>query len=178
MTEPIVYVYTSNEVPQDMFALKAYIKKFTNGVVTDFKTTNSHIGGKAAKFIGSSVATSYFSRNSGTLTPLAWALNRFGPFPLEFTRSGALRIFSLSVFQRLGAMILVAAEKFVYVTVVFEGGVIVGSIVNQTLSEEMKDAIGGTIFNTIYEEGWKDLWRHPFGYGIIFGKPGERLVNY
>jgi hypothetical protein len=73
---------------------------------------------------------------------------------------------------------LVAAVKFIHVTIVFEGGVVVGSIVNQSLSEEMKDAIGGTIYNTIYEEGWKDLWRHPFGYGVIFGKPGERMVNY
>ncbi len=178
MTEPIVYVYTSNEVPQDMNTLKANIKKMTKGALTDFRTTNSHMGGKAAKFVGSTAATSYFARNSGTLAPLAWAWNRFGPLPLEFTKSGVLRVFTLSVFQRIGAMTLVAAEKFVYVTIVFEGGVVVGSIVNQSLSGEMKEAIGGTIYNTIYEQGWKDLWRHPFGYGVIFGKPGERLVNY
>jgi hypothetical protein len=33
-------------------------------------------------------------------------------------------------------------------------------------------------FEDICEEGWKDLWRHPFGYGITFGPKGERLINY
>lgn len=60
MTEPIVYVYTSKEVPQDMTMLKSSIKKFTNGVLADFKMTNSHMGGKVAKLIGSTVATSCF----------------------------------------------------------------------------------------------------------------------
>lgn len=72
----------------------------------------------------------------------------------------------------------VAAFKFAYVTIVFESGIVVGSIVNQALNRESKDAIGGTIYRTIYEEGWKDLWRHPFGYGVFWGKTGERLVDY
>jgi hypothetical protein len=46
------------------------------------------------------------------------------------------------------------------------------------MSQEVKDAIGGTMYGIIYEEGWKDLWRHPFGYGMYFGPKGERLINY
>jgi hypothetical protein len=46
------------------------------------------------------------------------------------------------------------------------------------MSREVKNAIGGTMYRIICEEGWKDLWRHPFGYGICFGPKGERLISY
>jgi hypothetical protein len=84
----------------------------------------------------------------------------------------------MTAMQRIGVMSLVAAGKFVVVTAFFEGGVVIGSVANQFLSQETKDAIGGVIYGIICEEGWKDLWQHPFGYGIHFGPKGERLINY
>lgn len=161
-----------------MDTFKLSLKRIARGALDDYKTTHRHLGGKTMKFLAGSTAGSYFASASGTLPPLQWTLRRFGPLPFEFTKSGALRIFTMTGFQRLGAMTLVAASKFVVVTVAYEGGVVVGSIVNQFLSQETKDAIGGVIYNTIYEEGWKDLWRHPFGYGIYFGAKGERLIDY
>lgn len=40
---------------------------------------------------------------------------------------------------------------------------LIGSIVNQFLPESTRDAIGGTINEIVNEEGYKELWRHPFG---------------
>lgn len=139
---------------------------------------NANIFGKSAEFGAGILTSSYFAKETGTLTPAAWAMSRFGPLPLEFTKSGSLQIFTLSAFQRFFAVSTAAVLKFVFVTVAFEGGVAIGSVTNQFISQETKDAIGGTMYGIICEEGWKDLWRHPFGYGIYFGKKGERLINY
>jgi hypothetical protein len=59
-----------------------------------------------------------------------------------------------------------AAAKFVLVTIAYEGGVLIGSVVNQALPESTQDAIGGTINEIVKEGGWKLLWEHPFGYGM------------
>ncbi len=176
--EPLVYVYTNDESPKDMASFKTFVKKIAKGAMVDFRTTHSSIAGKGTKFGAGIIAASHFAKDTGTMTPLAWAASRFGPLPLEFTKSGTLRVLKLSAFQRLSAMAACAAAKFVYVTVAFETGVAIGSVTNQFLSQKTKDMIGGTMFSIICEEGWKDLWRHPFGYGIYFGKKGERLINY
>jgi hypothetical protein len=63
-------------------------------------------------------------------------------------------------------MALSTAAKFVLVTVAFEGGVLVGSLINQALPDDAKDSIGGTINEIVNEGGWKELWRHPFGIGM------------
>jgi hypothetical protein len=178
MAEPIVYLYTSDNAPKDMATFKPFIKKIAKGAWDDFRLTNSNTLGKSAKFGAGVIAASTFAKDTGTLTPTAWALSRFGTLPLEFTKSGSLRILTLTGFQRLAAMGTVAAMKFIFVTAAFEGGVAIGSVTNQFLSQEVKDAIGGTMYGIICEEGWKDLWRHPFGYGIYFGPKGERLINY
>lgn len=178
MTEPIVYVYSSNDPPSDKESLKLFMRNLVSDAINDFNVTNAHTLGKGAKFVAGTFASSYFAKETGTLTPIAWATRRFGPLPLEFTKSGSLQIFSLTIAQRLGAMAIAAAAKFALVTIAYEGGVFVGSVTNQFLSEEFKTDIGGTMYGIICEEGWKDLWRHPFGYGVNFGPKGERLINY
>lgn len=178
MTEPVVYLCTSNEAPKDMKAFKAFIKRIVEGARDDFFVTNSQTIGKTVKFSAGVLSASHFAKETGTLTPVAWSLSRFGPLPLEFTKSGALRIYTLTAFQRLGAMAAVGILKFVFVTIAYESGVVIGSVANQFLRQETKDAIGGTMYGIICEQGWKDLWRHPFGYGIWFGPKGERLINY
>lgn len=178
MTEPIVYVYSSNEQPTNKTSFKIFMQSIVKGAKNDFILTNKNTLGKGAKFGAGVLASSYFAKETGTLTPIAWATSRLGPLPLEFTKSGSLQIFTLSTAQRLGAMATAAAVKFIFVTIAYESGVLVGSVANQFLSEEIKTAIGGTMYGIICEEGWKDLWRHPFGYGINFGPKGERLINY
>lgn len=178
MTEPIVYHYSSNAIPNNGKSFKTFIKSIAKGAKDDFILTNRSTIGKSAKFAAGIFASSYFAQETGTLTPIAWALRRFGPLPLEFTKSGSLRIFTLTAGQRLPAMVFASAVKFICVTIAYEGGVLIGSVVNQFLSQETKSAIGGTMYGIICEEGWKDLWRYPFGYGIIFGPKGERLINY
>ncbi len=176
--EPIVCLYTSDDAPEDMESFKTFLKKIAKGARDDYQLTNAHTFGKGAKFGAGLLAASYFAKETGTLTPMAWAVKRFGPLPLEFTRSGSLQIFTYTAFQRFLLIAGATAAKFVTVAIVFKGGVAIGSVTNQFLSQEVKDAIGGTIYGIICEEGWKDLWRHPFGYGIFFGPKGERLINY
>jgi hypothetical protein len=38
--------------------------------------------------------------------------------------------------------------------------------VNELLSEEAKESIGGTINEIINEGGWREVYRHPFGIGM------------
>jgi hypothetical protein len=178
MPEPIVYLYTSNDMPVNATSFKLFIKSIAKGAKDDFILTNKHTIGRSAKFAGGILASSHFAKETGTLTPIAWALRRFGPLPLEFTKSGNLRIFTLSAGQRLSAIAVASIAKFIIVTIAYEGGVLIGSVANQFMTQETKTAIGATMYSIICEEGWKDLWRHPFGYGITFGPKGERLINY
>jgi hypothetical protein len=99
-------------------------------------------------------------------TPLKWALKGFGPLPKEFTKSGAIQVFEFTTLERVKLIAMSAASNFILVTVSYEGGVLVGSMINQALPENAKDAIGGTIYEIINESGWKELWKHPFGIGM------------
>ncbi|MBK8481480.1 MAG: hypothetical protein IPL40_09940 [Proteobacteria bacterium] len=132
----------------------------------DFRLTNSSAGGKAAKLGAGMIVGSALAREFGALTPLQWASRGFGAIPAEFTSSGTLQVFRWSFGQRLLHVVAAAGMKFVLVTVAFEGGVAVGSVFNQTLSERSKDAIGGALNEIVHCEGWKELWRHPFGLGL------------
>jgi hypothetical protein len=44
--------------------------------------------------------------------------------------------------------------------------VAVGSVINQFLPDSTKDAIGGTINEIVNENGWRLLYKHPFGIGM------------
>lgn len=140
--------------------------KVAQGAWRDFKLTNSSTAGKAAKVAGGLVVGGEVAKGLGALTPLRWLLRGFGPIPYEFTRSGAIQVFELSAGQRLGRVAFAAGAKFVLVTIAYEGGVLIGSIINQFLSAETRDAIGGTINEIVNEEGYKELWKHPFGMGL------------
>ena len=164
--KPKVTVYASNEVATDKDSLRHLVTNFARGTWQDFSTTNSETGGKAMKFaagvaVGGSVA-SYFE----TYTPLKWMLRGFGPLPAEFTKSGAIQVFEFTTLERALLVGKAAFFKFVLVTVAYEGGVLVGSMVNQTLSGTTQDAIGGTINEVVNEGGWKLLFQHPFGIGM------------
>jgi hypothetical protein len=125
--------------------------------------------GVANPLMGSYVANLYQTR-----MPLGWLLSRFGPLPCEFAGNGTIRVFELPVggayeFSFAERAMLVAkgaAIRFALVTVAFEGGVLIGSAINQALPESAKDAIGGTINEIINERGWQELWKHPFGRGL------------
>jgi hypothetical protein len=56
--------------------------------------------------------------------------------------------------------------SFALVTAAYEGGVLVGSIINQVLPEKVQDAIGGALNEIINEGGCRDLYKHPFGIGL------------
>ena len=162
-----VAVLTSNEVVQDKSKLAATVSSLAKGVWQDFILTNEATGGKAAKFgagipVGGAVANYY-----EVYTPLKWALKGFGALPIEFTKSGAIQVFEFTTLERALLVAKAAAVKFVLVLVAYEGGVLIGSVINQALvPESTKDAIGGTINEIVNEGGWKLLFTHPFGIGM------------
>ena len=141
-------------------------KKFAHGVWSDFKTTNTSPAKRmfvvAANVAAGPTIAGYYE----TKMPLSWALSRFGPLPMEFTKSGAIRVFEFSTAERLQLVAKGWGVRFIIVTAAFEGGVLIGSAINQTLPEKVQNAIGGTINEIINEKGWKELWRHPFGIGM------------
>ena len=86
--------------------------------------------------------------------------------PMNSRRVARSRFSSSLRWQRALLVAKAAAAKFVLVTIAYEGGVVVGSIINQALPEPTKDAIGGTINEIVNEGGWKLLFTHPFGIGM------------
>lgn len=161
-----VFVFTSDTVPAEKETLRQLVSTFAEGVWKDFKLTNQATLGKGAKIGAGLVVGGTVAKEFGALTPLRWALRGFGPLPMEFTKSGAIQVFEYTTVQRATQVAMAAGAKFILVTVAYEGGVLVGSVINQTLSESTKDAIGGTINEIVNEGGWKLLFTHPFGIGM------------
>jgi len=167
MTPDRVIVFTSNEVVSDKKTLGQLVGNFANGVWKDFKTTNQATAGKVVKFAaGATVARGTIASYYEVYTPLQWAMKGFGPLPVEFTKSGAIQVFEYTTVQRALLVLRAAGIKFVLVTAAYEGGVLIGSVINQALPDSVKDAIGGTINEIVNEGGWKLLFTHPFGYGM------------
>jgi hypothetical protein len=158
--------YSSPKVIEDKRSISQILSTMAAGAWADFKTTNKATAGKAAKLGAGLVVGGAVAKEIGTLTPLQWAMRGFGPLPMEFTKSGAIQVFEYSGLQRLGYVTVTAATKFVLVTAAYETGVAVGSVINQFLSENTRDAIGGTINEIVNEQGWKLLFKHPFGIGM------------
>ena len=168
--QSLCVVYADNDEPsnQQLAEQLSWLEKFTKGMWADWQTTNQHTGGKAAKFAASLIAGGVIAKNLEVTSPGAWALNRFGPLPLEMTRNGALQVFRLSKLQRLGFVAVGAGVKYALITLIsFHGGVFVGSVINAALPKPVKHAIGGTINEIVNEGGWRELWRHPFGMGLF-----------
>jgi hypothetical protein len=160
-------VYTSNHMAEDKKSLQQLVATFAKGVWADFKTTNQATAGKAIKLgAGAAVVRGALADYYEVYTPLQWAMRGFGPLPVEFTRSGAIQVFEYTTAQRAMLVARSAAVKFVLVTLAYEGGVLIGSIINQALPEKVQDAIGGTINEIVNEGGWRLLFTHPFGIGM------------
>lgn len=171
MTGPMapdrVIVFTSDQVVHDKKTLKQLVSNFASGVWKDFKTTNQMTAGKAIKFgAGATVVRGAVASYYEVYTPLQWAMRGFGPLPMEFTKSGAIQVFELTTVQRALQVAKAAGVKFVLVTAAYEGGVLIGSVINQALPETVQDAIGGTINEIVNEGGWRLLFKHPFGIGM------------
>lgn len=163
---PLVGLLTADDVPASPNTLKSGLGSFADAVWSDFALTNRHIGGKVAKFGAGLVVGGKVAGEFGAVTPLKWALRGFGPLPAEFTSSGAIQVFRYTTTQRALLVGKAAAAKFLFVTIAFEGGVLVGAVVNQAIPEETKMMIGGTINEIVNEGGWKLLFKHPFGIGM------------
>ena len=162
-----VIVFKSDAVVHDKASLKQTIDTFAKSVWLDFKATNQATAGKAIKFgTSAAIGAPVVARELEAMTPARWILSGFGPLPAEFTKSGAIQVFEFTTVERALLVAKSAAFNFVLVTAMYEGGVLIGSVVNQTLSEKTKDAIGGTINEIVNEGGWRLLWQHPFGYGL------------
>lgn len=156
-----------SQVSTDRKSLRDMVASLAEGAWRDFRMTNASTAGHAAKFAASAAVGGAVASKLGATTPLGWLRSGFGPIPAEFTKSGAIQVFQLSAGQRLGRVAFAAGAKFVLVTMAYEGGVLVGSVINQFLSDEVKDAIGGTINEIVNEEGYQELWKHPFGIGTF-----------
>jgi hypothetical protein len=167
MAQPTIraVAYSSPKAMKDKASLQQTLSIMAAGAWADFKTTNTGPA-KLAKIGASLIVGGAVAKELETLTPLQWAARGFGPLPMEFTKSGAIQVFEYSALQRLGYVTLTVATKFCLVTVAYETGVAVGSVINQFLSDDTRDAIGGTINEIVNEQGWKLLWKHPFGYGM------------
>jgi hypothetical protein len=165
MASPTVSMFTADDVP-NRNTLRRLVTTMAEGAWADFKTTNEATAGKALKAGAGLVVGGKVAAEFGAVTPLRWLLSGRGPLPIEFTKSGAIQVFQFTTAQRALIIAKAAAAKFVLVTVAYEGGVMVGSVINQTLSESTKDAIGGTINEIVNDGGWKLLWKHPFGIGM------------
>lgn len=163
---PVVSIVTADEVPQNSATAKSGIVSIIEGTWNDFLVTNRHTAGKAAKVGAGLVVGGKVAGEFGAVTPLKWALRGFGPLPAEFTKSGAIQVFRYTTTQRALLVAKAAAAKFVLVTIAYEGGVLVGAVINQFLSDDTKMAIGGTINEIVNENGWKLLFKHPFGIGM------------
>lgn len=151
--------------------LKKMVTDFATAVWRDFALTNEHTAGKAAKTAAGLVVGGSVASRFGAMTPLAWARSGFGPLPYEFASKlgggvSNLQWTTLSAGQRLGRVAMAAGVKFVLVTMAYEGGVLIGAVVNQALPESAKDAIGGTINEVVNEGGYKLLWERPFGIAV------------
>jgi hypothetical protein len=159
-------VITNDAVVEDKQKLQTTLNSVVKGIWSDFKTTNQATAGKAMKFAAGVAVGGAVAKPLESLTPLQWMLRGFGPLPAEFTRSGAIQVFEFTTLERALLVAKAAAAKFVLVTIAYEGGVLVGSAINQALPETTKDAIGGTINEIVNEGGWKLLFTHPFGIGM------------
>lgn len=163
----IAVIYTSEHIISDKHILREGIRKFAQGTWHDFKLTNRSTASHLIKFgAGAMVVRGAIAKEMGAYTPLRWALKGFGPLPEEFTKSEAIQVFEYTGLERLKLMAISTASKFVLVTVAYEGGVLIGSMINQAIPERAQDAIGGTIDEIINRGGWKEIWRHPFGIGM------------
>jgi len=159
-------VVTNDAVVQNKQSLSVTFESVAKAIWSDFKTTNKSTAGKAMKFGAGVAAGSTIAKPLEALTPLQWILRGFGPLPAEFTKSGAIQVFEFTTLERALLVAKAAAAKFVLITIAYEGGVLIGSAINQTLAESTKDAIGGTINEIVNEKGWKLLFTHPFGIGM------------
>ena len=165
--DAVMVIYTADTIPSESkLSLREFMKKIAAGAWEDFKTTNASTTSKSLKFGAGVLGAAPVATATGTKTPLSWVFSKFGALPMEFTSSGKLQVFQYSTGTRALHMAKAAGIKFILVTVAYEGGVMAGSVINQFLSTETKDAIGGTINEIINHEGWKELWRHPFGFGL------------
>lgn len=162
----VTTVFAGKEVPRDRRGLREFVAKVAHGTWRDFAETNGHIGGQGAKVLASLLAAGTIAARFESHTPIKWALKGFGALPAEFTRSGTIQVFRYTTPQRALLVGKAAAANFVFVTVAFEGGVLVGSLVNQFIPNDVKDMIGGTINEVVNEQGWKLLFKHPFGIGM------------
>jgi hypothetical protein len=170
----VVSVLTSRDpVPANKVTLTGVVENMAKGtshyasIWKNIKTTNQSTAGKIIKAsIGPLVVRGQIAAEMESATTLGWALKGFGPLPAEFTRSGAIQVFEFTTMERVLLVAKAAAARFALVTIAYEGGVVIGSVINEFLSDSTKDAIGGTINEIVNEGGWKELWKHPFGIGM------------
>jgi hypothetical protein len=166
MPEGIVLMYSSDEAIADKKTLAQGITTFVNSTWRDFQLTNHSSFKSVAKFGAGVLIGQKVSQEMGVFTPMKWVAKKFAPLPMEFTKSGAIQVFEFTTRERIKQVAIGAAAKIVLVTVAWEGGVLVGSMINQVIPEDTKETIGGTINEIINESGWKELWKHPFGIGM------------
>ena len=166
MSDASVTVFTSNHVTTKRQTLRDLVATMAQGAWADFKTTNKATAGKAAKIGAGVVVGGKVAGEMGAVTPAKWLWSGRGALPIEFIKSGKIQVFEFTTLQRALIVAQAAAAKFVLVTIAYEGGVVIGSVINQSLDDSTKDTIGGTINEIVNEGGWKLLYQHPFGAGM------------
>ena len=92
-SEPLTVVFTSNYVTEDKKTLGDLVANFAKGTWEDFKTTNRHTAGKAAKFGAGVVMGGKVATEMGAVTPLKWALKGLAHCLLNLPRMGQSKSF-------------------------------------------------------------------------------------
>jgi hypothetical protein len=183
---PVIAFYPTNELPSDKNELKSMMSGLAEAAMEKFfEGKNENVAKAVLKFGCSVLAGQTVTKLVGGMTPLGWLLRGFGTFPsqyltyralpvLEFSKgmvpmqtfrgvggfvggNGArIMVAELSLGQRLLAVGRVAATRFVLVTIAFQGGYMVGTLINdKMLDDSSKNVIGGVINQIVNEGGWR-----------------------
>ncbi len=203
-TNRVVAFYPTDELPTNKDDLRIMMSTLAESAMEKLFGNSQEAAAKfALKFGSSMLAGGAVAKSLGGLTPFQWILKGFGAMPkqflsyrsapvLEFTTgqkafqtyrgaasfiggNGArLMIAELSLAQRAATVARVVGARFVLVTIAFEGGYYIGTLINENVVEDdTQNLIGGTIYQIVNEGGWRlalpDVIRE--GLGISPFKP-------
>ncbi len=185
-SQPVIVLHPFGEMPTDEGDVRTLMSTLTETSVEKFyESYNGRVLKSAIKFACSAIAGGTIAKKFGGLTPLGWALRGLSAFPKEYVSYRALPVLQFlpngsltQVYRGVGAFVggngariyvaemtvgqrllfagRIAGARFVLVSIAFEGGYMVGTLVNDhVLEDDSKNIIGGVINQVVNERGWR-----------------------
>ncbi len=183
---PVIVFHPTDEIPTDKSEFRSMLSSLAEAATEKFFDGNQESAAKfALKTACNMLAGGAIAKSLGGLTPFRWILQGFGAMPsqfmtyralpvLEFTKNmvpiqtfrgvggfvggnGArIMVAELSLTQRLFTVARVVGARFVFVTIAFQGGYLVGTLINdKVLDDSTKNVVGGMMNQIINEGGWR-----------------------